>query len=139
MLDTQQAFGYTQEDVKSLILCRMRSAPMARRPIGSMGNDSPLAVLVASGQTKTLYDYFKQLLRPGHESADRPHPRRTRDVAGLVRRPEGRTCSASMRSASTTFAWKSISRSSTDQDLTKIRHIDAITGGNASSSRSCWI
>ncbi|HKU70544.1 MAG TPA: glutamate synthase-related protein, partial [Burkholderiales bacterium] len=56
LLDRQQAFAYTQEDVKFLM------TPMAmngEEPIGSMGNDSPLAVL--SGKDKTLYHYFKQL------------------------------------------------------------------------------
>ncbi len=56
LLDRQQAFGYTQEDIKFLML------PMAingEEPVGSMGNDSPLAVL--SDKNKTLYNYFKQL------------------------------------------------------------------------------
>src|SRR5258706_1971197 len=56
MLDRQQAFGYTQEDTKFIM------APMAmngEEPVGSMGNDSPLAVL--SDKNKTLYHYFKQL------------------------------------------------------------------------------
>jgi glutamate synthase (NADPH/NADH) large chain len=56
LLDRQQAFGYSQEDLKMLM------APMAQNgeePVGSMGNDSPLAVL--SGKDKTLYHYFKQL------------------------------------------------------------------------------
>ena len=56
LLDRQQAFAYTQEDLKFLM------APMAQageEPTGSMGNDSPLAVL--SGKDKTLYHYFKQL------------------------------------------------------------------------------
>ncbi|HEX9184426.1 MAG TPA: glutamate synthase large subunit, partial [Burkholderiales bacterium] len=56
LLDRQQAFAYTQEDLKFLM------APMAQageEAIGSMGNDSPPAVL--SGKDKTLYHYFKQL------------------------------------------------------------------------------
>ena len=56
MLDLQQAFGYTQEDIKFLM------SPMAvngEEGIGSMGNDSPLAVL--SDRTKPLFNYFKQL------------------------------------------------------------------------------
>jgi glutamate synthase (NADPH) large chain len=56
LLDRQQAFGYTQEDLKFLM------APMAangEEGIGSMGNDSPLAVL--SDKNKPLYNYFKQL------------------------------------------------------------------------------
>ncbi len=56
LLDRQQAFGYTQEDLKFLM------TPMAvgaEEAVGSMGNDSPLAVL--SNKDKPLYQYFKQL------------------------------------------------------------------------------
>jgi len=56
LLDRQQAFGFTQEDIKFLM------APMAangEEGIGSMGNDSPLAVL--SSKNKPLFSYFKQL------------------------------------------------------------------------------
>ncbi|MCB1906563.1 MAG: glutamate synthase subunit alpha, partial [Rhodocyclaceae bacterium] len=56
LLDRQQAFGFTQEDIKFIL------EPMARageEATGSMGNDSPLAVL--SGREKPLYNYFRQL------------------------------------------------------------------------------
>ncbi len=56
LLDRQQAFGYTQEELKFLM------SPMAangEEAIGSMGNDSPLAVL--SSKSKPLYSYFKQM------------------------------------------------------------------------------
>ena len=56
LLDRQQAFGYSQEDIKFLM------APMAangEEAVGSMGNDTPLAVL--SDKNKPLYHYFKQL------------------------------------------------------------------------------
>ena len=56
LLDRQQAFAYTQEDIKFLM------TPMVvngEEPVGSMGNDSPLAVL--SDKNKPLYHYFKQL------------------------------------------------------------------------------
>src|SRR5687768_16875021 len=56
LLDRQQAFGYTQEDLK------FQLAPMSasgEEPVGSMGNDAALAVL--SARNKTLYHYFKQL------------------------------------------------------------------------------
>jgi glutamate synthase (NADPH/NADH) large chain len=56
LLDRQQAFGYTQEDLKFLM------SPMAvlgEEATGSMGNDSPLAVM--SNKLKPLYNYFKQL------------------------------------------------------------------------------
>jgi len=56
LLDRQQLFGYTQEDIK-FILTPM--ATTAEESIGSMGNDSPLAVM--SNKNKTLYSYFKQL------------------------------------------------------------------------------
>ncbi|GAA0247873.1 glutamate synthase-related protein [Rhodanobacter caeni] len=56
LLDRQQAFGYSQEDLKFQLL------PMAQageEAIGAMGNDSPLAVL--SDKNKSLYQYFRQL------------------------------------------------------------------------------
>jgi glutamate synthase (NADPH/NADH) large chain len=56
LLERQQAFGYTQEDIRIIL------EPLARtgeEAIGSMGNDSPLAVL--SSKNKSLYNYFRQL------------------------------------------------------------------------------
>jgi len=56
LLTRQQAFGYTLEDLKIIL------GPMAikgEEPLGSMGNDTPLAVL--SNQPQLLYSYFKQL------------------------------------------------------------------------------
>ena len=55
LLDRQQAFGYTQEDLKLLM------APMAttaQEAVGSMGTDTPIAAM--SDRPKLLYDYFKQ-------------------------------------------------------------------------------
>jgi glutamate synthase (ferredoxin) len=52
----QQAFGYTFEDLRVIM------APMADKgvePVGSMGDDTPLAVL--SDKPQPLYNYFKQL------------------------------------------------------------------------------
>ncbi len=52
----QQQFGYSLEDIKIIL------GPMARtgkEAIGSMGDDTPLAVL--SNRPRLLYDYFKQL------------------------------------------------------------------------------
>ena len=56
LLKRQQAFGYSQEDIKFQLL------PMAldgQEAISSMGNDAPLAVL--SNKHKSLYSYFRQL------------------------------------------------------------------------------
>ncbi|PXA04332.1 glutamate synthase large subunit [Coraliomargarita sinensis] len=51
-----KAFGYTFEDLRFLIA---PSAEAGKQPLGSMGNDAPLAVL--SDQPQLLYNYFKQL------------------------------------------------------------------------------
>jgi len=56
LLKQQQSFGYTIEDLKMIL------APMAtngQEPVGSMGTDTPLAVL--SNKSQPLYNYFKQL------------------------------------------------------------------------------
>ncbi len=56
LLQRQQAFGYTTEDLRLLM------APMAadgNEALGSMGTDTPLAVL--SDKPQLLYNYFKQL------------------------------------------------------------------------------
>ncbi|HZG72350.1 MAG TPA: glutamate synthase central domain-containing protein, partial [Chondromyces sp.] len=56
LVKAQKAFGYTYEEVAKHI------APMAvegKEAIGSMGNDTPLAIL--SDHSQLLYNYFKQL------------------------------------------------------------------------------
>src|SRR5271170_844947 len=56
VIQRQQAFGYTFEDLRIVM------APMARdgvEAVGSMGTDTPLAIL--SDKSKLLYEYFKQL------------------------------------------------------------------------------
>ncbi len=55
LLDRQQAFGYTAEDLKLLM------QPMAvtgQEAVGSMGSDTPISAL--SDKSKLLYTYFKQ-------------------------------------------------------------------------------
>lgn len=55
-LQLLKAFGYSREDLKVIL------KPMAengQEPVGSMGNDTPLAVL--SQRPQLLYNYFKQL------------------------------------------------------------------------------
>ena len=56
VLRRQQVFGYTEEELRILL------APMAKtgtEPIGSMGTDTPVAVL--SEKPRLLFDYFSQL------------------------------------------------------------------------------
>jgi glutamate synthase (NADPH/NADH) large chain len=55
LLDAQQAFGYTQEDIKVFLKPMGLSGEDA---LGSMGRDTPLAVL--SSRAKLLFDYFQQ-------------------------------------------------------------------------------
>jgi glutamate synthase (NADPH/NADH) large chain len=55
-IQKMRAFGYTSEELKTILI------PMAvngQEPVGSMGNDTPLAVL--SEKPKLLFNYFKQL------------------------------------------------------------------------------
>ncbi|MEX1119921.1 MAG: glutamate synthase large subunit [Terrimicrobiaceae bacterium] len=56
LLTQQRAFGYTFEDKRFIL---GPTAETASQPLGSMGNDAPLAVL--SDQPQLLYSYFKQL------------------------------------------------------------------------------
>jgi len=56
LLARQRCFGYSREDIEVLI------RPMCeegKEPVGSMGDDTPLAVL--SDEPRPLFDYFKQL------------------------------------------------------------------------------
>ncbi len=56
VLRRQQVFGYTHEELKIIV------APMAKsglEPIGSMGTDTPIAIL--SSRSRLLFDYFQQL------------------------------------------------------------------------------
>lgn len=56
IVQRQRAFGYTEEELRMIL------EPMAKdgaEPVGSMGNDTPLAVL--SKKPQLLYNYFKQL------------------------------------------------------------------------------
>ncbi len=55
VLQKQQAFGFTREDVDFLVTTMAESA---KEPVGSMGADVPLAVL--SNQSRHLSNYFKQ-------------------------------------------------------------------------------
>src|SRR5439155_9576038 len=55
LLDRQQSFGYSEEDLRILM------EPMAttgQEAVGSMGNDTPISAL--SDKPKSLYTYFKQ-------------------------------------------------------------------------------
>ena len=86
LLERQKAFGYTQEELRMIL------EPMAvtgAEPVGSMGNDTPLAVL--SDQSPLLFSYFKQLFAQVSNPSTGRYPRRAghfgRDVYRLRGEP----------------------------------------------------
>ncbi|TCT25468.1 glutamate synthase (NADPH) large subunit [Melghiribacillus thermohalophilus] len=56
LITLQKAFGYTYEDLTKTIVAMIEEG---KDPIGSMGNDVPLAVL--SDRPQSLFNYFKQI------------------------------------------------------------------------------
>ncbi|MFC5044813.1 glutamate synthase large subunit [Aquimarina hainanensis] len=52
----KEIFGYTQEDIDTIII---PMGQLAKEPIGSMGSDTPIAIL--SEKPQLIYNYFKQL------------------------------------------------------------------------------
>src|SRR5258708_7421719 len=69
LLDRQQAFGYSEEDLRILM------EPMAttgQEAIGSMGTDTPISAL--SDKPKMLYTYFKQNFAQGPNPPIDPIP-----------------------------------------------------------------
>jgi glutamate synthase (NADPH/NADH) large chain len=117
ILTRQQAFGYTLEDIRILIL------PMAtsgEQPLGSMGTDTPIAVL--SRRPQLLYNYFKQLFA---QVTNPPiDPIREELVMSLVDYI-GRDGNLLDESAQHCRQLKIDSPILANVDLEKIRHIDA--------------
>ena len=118
----QQVFGYTNEELKILI------EPMARtgaEPIGSMGTDTPIAVL--SSRSRLLFDYFIQLfaqvtnppldaireeLVTSHRRLDGARGQPARPHAGVVppdpRGPARSSTTTSSTSSSTSTAYDDV-------------------------------
>ena len=87
VLQRQQAFGYTFEDLRFIL------GPMANdgvKPLGSMGTDTPLAVL--SNKPQLLYNYFKQLFAQVTNPPIDPHPRGNHHLDGNHGRLARATC-----------------------------------------------
>ena len=81
LLDRQQAFGYTQEDLKFLM------SPMAVAGGGRRRFDGQrLAARGAVGQEQAVAELLQAAVRAGHEPADRPDPRSDRDVVEQLHR-----------------------------------------------------
>ena len=118
LLDRQQAFGYTQEDIKFFLL------PMAssgQDPVGSMGRDIPHAVL--SDRPKLLYDYFKQSFA---QVTNPPiDPIREELVMSLVSLIGPRPNLLDLDSGGSHMRLEVRQPILTNEDLEKIRHIDS--------------
>ena len=122
LLDRQQAFGYTQEDIKFFF------KPMAlsgQEPVGSMGTDAALAVL--SSRPRLLYDYFKQ----GFAQVTNPaiDPIREELVMSLVSHIGPRPNLLGLRDGGSHKRLEVHQPILSNQDLEKIRRIEARTGG----------
>ena len=126
LLDRQQAFGYTQEDIKYIL---QPMAANAEEPVGSMGNDAPLAVL--SGKNKTLYQYFKQLFA---QVTNPPiDPIREELVTSLVSFIGPRPNLLGIDESNPPLRLE-VSQPVLDfEEMDKIRHIDRYTDGRFSS------
>ena len=122
LLDRQQAFGYTREDIEFIL------KPMAQtgqEAIGSMGIDAALAVL--SQRPRLLYDYFKQ----GFAQVTNPaiDPIREELVMSLVSLIGPRPNLLGLDEGGTHMRLEAEQPILTNQDLEKIRRIEARSGG----------
>jgi len=122
LLDRQQAFGYTQEDIKLLM------TPMAvagQEGIGSMGADNPIAVL--SDRAKPLFNYFKQnFAQVTNPPID---PIREELVMSLVSLIGPRPNLLGLDEAGTHMRLEVQQPILTNSSLGRIRHIEDYTGG----------
>ena len=122
LLDRQQAFGYTNEDLEVFL------QPMGEAgddPVGSMGTDTPISVL--SERPKLLYTYFKQLFaqvtNPPIDSI------REELVMSLVSMVGPRPNLLDLDSGGTHRRLEVSQPVLTDTDLDKIRHVGDLVGG----------
>ncbi len=129
LLDRQQAFGYTQEDLGTFL------EPMARTgddPVGSMGTDTALSVL--SRKSKLLYTYFKQCFA---QVTNPPiDPIREELVMSLVSLVGPRPNLLGLDSEDSHLRLEVRQPILTDGDLEKIRHLGKLLGD---SFRTCTL
>ncbi|MGZ5067916.1 MAG: glutamate synthase large subunit [Methylobacter sp.] len=122
LLNRQQAFGYTREDIEFIL---KPIAQTGQEPISSMGIDAALAVL--SQRSRLLYDYFKQ----GFAQVTNPaiDPIREELVMSLVSLIGPRPNLLGLDEGGTHMRLEVDQPILTNQDLEKIRRIEARTGG----------
>ncbi len=127
LLDRQQAFGYTQEDM-SFILDPMSAN--GEEPVGSMGADTPLAVL--SDKPRLLYSYFKQCFA---QVTNPPiDPIREELVMSLVSLIGPRPNLLAIDQTEPNLRLKALQPILTDEDLAKIRNISEHVSGFETST-----
>ncbi|MDH3514227.1 MAG: glutamate synthase large subunit, partial [Gammaproteobacteria bacterium] len=116
VLQRQQAFGYTHEDLRILM------APMAQQgmePVGSMGNDAALAVL--SDKPRLLYDYFKQLFA---QVTNPPLDAIREELVTQIETPLGPESNLLQPGAESCRMLKLKTAILSNEELAKIRHLD---------------
>ncbi len=129
LLDRQQAFGYTQEDLKFLLTPMVVTGQEA---IGSMGADNPPAVL--SGRAKHLSNYFKQnFAQVTNPPID---PIREEIVMSLVSLIGPRPNLLGLESGGEHMRLEVKQPVLTNEDLEKIRQIEDSSGG---AFRTCTL
>ncbi len=129
LLDRQQAFGYTQEDLKFLLTPMVATGQEA---IGSMGADNPPAVL--SGRAKHLSNYFKQnFAQVTNPPID---PIREEIVMSLVSLIGPRPNLLGLESGGDHMRLEVRQPVLTNEDLEKIRQIEDSSGG---AFRTCTL
>ncbi len=122
LLDRQQAFGYTQEDIKFLLTPMVLTGQEA---IGSMGADNPPAVL--SNKPKHLSNYFKQLFA---QVTNPPiDPIREEIVMSLVSLIGPRPNLLGLHSGGEDMRLEVCQPVLTNEDLERIRDIEDSTAG----------
>ncbi len=122
LLDRQQAFGYTQEDLKFILSAMANSGQEA---MGSMGNDSPLAIM--TDKPKTLYHYFKQLFAQVTNPPIDPIREELVMSLGISIGPRPNLLDIN---ATSPGKWFDVAQPVlTSSDMEKIRHADLFTGG----------
>ena len=119
LLDRQQVFGYTQEDLRMLM---MPMALTGQEAIGSMGTDTPIAAL--SSRPRLIHSYFQQLFA---QVTNPPiDPIREELVMSLVTLIGPRPNLLDLEVAGTHKRLEAQQPILSNQDLEKIRHINDV-------------
>jgi glutamate synthase (NADPH/NADH) large chain len=128
LLRHQQAFGYTQEDMQFFL------EPMARDgedPVGSMGTDTPIAVL--SDKPKLLYNYFKQnFAQVTNPPIDPIREELVMSLVSII----GPHPNLFGHNAGTHYRLEVSHPILTNSDLEKVRGIDTVVAGGAFRTRT---